>query len=790
VSNVYYFPSHYLLLYLLFLHCSLLFQFSNPFDLATAAFRKLRSRQNKHLLTSIPFEYNLDDDPFAVDDGSGFSKWKQNMGNDSENALSPKSPKTPKLPEGKTKRHNHKKKSHDIKHKKSDNQPTDFNFISSTFSSSSSSSSLSPKHHRQHEHQQNSFTRHGASISSSDVDDNNRNNNSSHQMLQERERRAAETREQELKQKFEKERAELAAERATMVKQLNKMRDDIEQQQAVLEQKQAAVAEEAEEHKAKAKKLERQAARDQKSKMSNAQQLMNSVSIMGKGGPTSDSQTQTIVDEECLWETEGTKETAISGATLERIWAERQEAADKYYGKLVVTRKYDPLVDPKDELGMNNSMRDSNQSATSSVAAGSTTRGKGGWLIPPSTRHFMSNLPKTVESQPIKTLPWLTKTIDEIYQAKLIADYYDNRDGDPLQSLPDFLCEYLLMKYGLRRVAEMHLYEVVMAVKKYFSKNPKVLMFARFLGCVKIKHKMANGNAVDRHSDTPELDIGVLQVFLYTRRRLLLPSEVLQRETDTPGMLPLAGADKKEEDEGPGEKKKKKDVDHTVHTNNQRTYVPLGHAILEMRRVTAFMAPRKLIKFMRTIERGVAMRRGDQHDRVHPVSNDTGGQTAVRFVMRNSMLGDVNRRPGSTTTDASASGEKSRPGSGTVGNGGDDTEHKKLGSHDADWRVVCCLDTSLEVLLDILELRSKQVYEELVRAFVEGDDNGDGVLSFDEFEAIIQNKRPEFSSRRALRMFKLALESGGGNSTAIERPAFVRTCKQFGLGKLVSLEDL
>ena len=42
------------------------------------------------------------------------------------------------------------------------------------------------------------------------------------------------------------------------------------------------------------------------------------------------------------------------------------------------------------------------------------------------------------------------------------------------------------------------------------------------------------------------------------------------------------------------------------------------------------------------------------------------------------------------------------------------------------WHNLLFLDTSLEVLLDILELRSKQVYEELVRAFVEGDDNGDG----------------------------------------------------------------
>ncbi len=178
------------------------------------------------------------------------------------------------------------------------------------------------------------------------------------------------------------------------------------------------------------------------------------------------------------------------------------------------------------------------------------------------------------------------------------------------------------------------------------------------------------------------------------------------------------------------------------------------------------------------------MRRFDENNRVYPVSNDTGGQTAVRFVMRNSMLGNTDAQiPGESrpTTSKSIASNESGGGDGGGGGGG------AVGENDDIWHVCCCLDTSLEVLLDILELRSKQVYEELVRAFVEGDDNGDGVLSFDEFEAIIQNKKPEFSSRRALRMFKIALEGGGGNSTAIERPAFVRTCKQFGLGKLVEV---
>ena len=348
---------------------------------------------------------------------------------------------------------------------------------------------------------------------------------------------------------------------------------------------------------------------------------------------------------------------------------------------------------------MNNPLRHQDDgSGGSGDVSGPTKRGKGGWLIPPSLRHFMSNLPKTVESQPIKSLAWLCKTIDEIYQAKLVADYYDNRDGDPLQSLKEFLCEYLLMKFGLRRVAEMHLYEVVMSIKKYFHKNPKVLMFARFMGVVKIKGKVGSGASVDRFPDTPELDIGVLQVFLYTRRRLLLPTEVLAREVDTPGVLSASaggGGGKSGGGDGPeseGSETTATAMEHVVHTHNQRTYVPLGHAITEIRKVTSFMAPRKLIKFMRTIERGVAMRRNDENDKVHPISNDTGGQTAVRFVMRNSMLDNVHATVGGGGEDSGGKKTKgsSRPSStSTSGGGGGDEKTTSV------WHVACCLGTFL-----------------------------------------------------------------------------------------------
>ena len=138
----------------------------------------------------------------------------------------------------------------------------------------------------------------------------------------------------------------------------------------------------------------------------------------------------------------------------------------------------------------------------------------------------MANIPKTVQAQAIKPLKWLSMTIDVLYQSKLAADYLDLRDGDPLQSLNDFLTEFLLMKYKLRRVAEMHMYEIIMCVKKYYKKNAKVRMFAKFLGCV--KDKAHSEEESEEAQNKPELDIGVLQVFLYVRNRLLTSPDVLK----------------------------------------------------------------------------------------------------------------------------------------------------------------------------------------------------------------------------------------------------------------------
>ena len=86
----------------------------------------------------------------------------------------------------------------------------------------------------------------------------------------------------------------------------------------------------------------------------------------------------------------------------------------------------------------------------------------------------MANIPKTVQAQAIKPLSWLSKTIDLLYQSKLAADYLDLRDGDPLQTLNDFLTEFLLMKYKLRRVAKCICMRLLCALKSITRKIVKL----------------------------------------------------------------------------------------------------------------------------------------------------------------------------------------------------------------------------------------------------------------------------------------------------------------------------
>ena len=535
-------------------------------------------------------------------------------------------------------------------------------------------------------------------------------------------------------------REEIEQQRANMVKEMNRMKKDIKQKEEAIRLEMAS--------KSVQTPPPSRGTKSTQGGIPTGEDGADIPIVVQQPEGTADAMTQTIVDEECLWETEDTYVVAISGPVLEKIWREREEAANKFYGEFIASRAIDPLAGPDEDPAIAPPQVNSVKLPKKLKKHGKKgVKRKDVWLITPYIRDFMANIPRTVQAQPIKSMKWLNKMIDTLYHAKLTADYLDLRDGDPLQTMNDFLTEYLLLKYKLRRIAEMHLYEIIMAVKKFYNKSSKVRMFGRFLGCIKEKgHPEKDEGA----QNTPELDLGVLQVFLYVRNRLVTPLKDLEGVPSTPAL---------------SEDTAQYDDAHVVVTPDCRTFVPLEHAIKQMRRVSTFMARRKLEKYLRTVERAVAIRHPD--GKVKPVD---GERMEVRFTMRAAML------------DNAKSHEEMMKDSNAEGKNNDNTQE--------NIQVVADVDVCLEILIEILEIREKQIFDKLIRAFVEGDDNGDGILDIDEFSAIIKRMAPSFSSRRALRMFKRALEKGEDNSSSLERQAFVQTCKEYGMALLVDTRAL
>jgi hypothetical protein len=96
------------------------------------------------------------------------------------------------------------------------------------------------------------------------------------------------------------------------------------------------------------------------------------------------------------------------------------------------------------------------------------------------------------------------------------------------------------------------------------------------------------------------------------------------------------------------------------------------------------------------------------------------------------------------------------------------------------------LDHILQILIEALLFRSEFVEKTLGKIFIDGDTNGDGVLSFREFTDIVSKVAPHFHERRILKMFREALMTGNDDET-IGPEAFVDVCKKHGLVQLIDV---
>ncbi|KAE9025153.1 hypothetical protein PR001_g12507 [Phytophthora rubi] len=100
-------------------------------------------------------------------------------------------------------------------------------------------------------------------------------------------------------------------------------------------------------------------------------------------------------------------------------------------------------------------------------------------------------------------------------------------------------------------------------------------------------------------------------------------------------------------------------------------------------------------------------------------------------------------------------------------------------------RIVVDVHKVLRLLMNALEQRRDGIKRDLTALFDAGDLNHDCVLTLDEFGAIIRKRKPHFSDRRILRMFREALMGGVDQSFALSMEAFVVVCNDHGLVSLL-----
>lgn len=199
-----------------------------------------------------------------------------------------------------------------------------------------------------------------------------------------------------------------------------------------------------------------------------------------------DSCTQTAVDEDCLWDEEATEPVAVSGDAIRKYLDqldERREQCPVCAGKgekglpqsskvaaglrgasskMVITEEKSKEKVPSKSSSMKKALRRKARRAGKKAAALKQLQAvKLVWRIPQNVRHFLSNLPKTVEAKNPRDLVWTSREISQIYFDKSMADADDVADGIPMGDMVSFLIELYLMRHGLRRLAELQMHELV-----------------------------------------------------------------------------------------------------------------------------------------------------------------------------------------------------------------------------------------------------------------------------------------------------------------------------------------
>mmetsp|Transcript_27238 Transcript_27238/g.59485 ORF Transcript_27238/g.59485 Transcript_27238/m.59485 type:complete len:1001 (-) Transcript_27238:277-3279(-) len=88
----------------------------------------------------------------------------------------------------------------------------------------------------------------------------------------------------------------------------------------------------------------------------------------------------------------------------------------------------------------------------------------------------------------IKPRGQILKIIAQIYTEKIVVDQVDDRERNPRVSLPVFVYDWHLNRYGLRNLAEMNLMDMIASTRHWAGSSLKVKLFGQFCGVVRSDH--------------------------------------------------------------------------------------------------------------------------------------------------------------------------------------------------------------------------------------------------------------------------------------------------------------
>jgi len=426
------------------------------------------------------------------------------------------------------------------------------------------------------------------------------------------------------------------------------------------------------------------------------------------------------------------------------------------------------------------------------------------WRIPDQIVRFMSNLPRAIQTEPLHDTKWVIRHVWNFFDFKVKTDADDITLGQPLQVFADFIIDTLLQRCERRVDAESYLYVFLKTLQGCLArkKTPILHSFARFLGVYgttdeeneselvsspkgkgspmkskqqferepKGQRKTTVGNrgtkvSVDQTSlkvPNSNLSRGVLDVYLFSRSCMLKPyrgmyaTGIEAAKAATTGNNNLGLNQSKLEGSADDHKAGwgLNIPDHVCVSDNLTAWVPLDRALQVSTAVLGFLSEKQMLAVHRQIEHE-ALFLNKHGELVEPEGSHTVIRAAVRTILKQGV-------------------EKK---SEDEGDSSDETV------------IMVNLEKVLQATIQQLSSRISLVETRLVRLFADGDDNGDGELSFREFTAIVNKVAPHFSTRTQLKMFREALMSGNDNSAITER-SFVSVCRKYGLVQLVDMESM